>query len=115
MGTFTYNTGLKVDFDDRVLAHIQIVVGAKLRRGEPLYFSWRDDDGVGDGRTTVWLHPSMPLIYKYFGSKMPRINPAWVELLAESANSAGGLRLLPEPEASSPAAAQVPSKSAGSA
>jgi hypothetical protein len=98
MGTFTYDSTLKVDFDDRVLAHLQIVVGSKLRRGESFYFSWRDDDAVGNGRTTVWLHPALPLVFKFFGSRMPRIDPAWIQVLSESANSNGGLQLIPEPD-----------------
>jgi hypothetical protein len=98
MGTFNYDSNLKVDFEDRVLAHLQIVIGAKLRRAESFYFSWRDDDAVGDGRTTVWIHPALPLTYKYFGSRMPRINPAWIHALTESANSNGGLQLIPEPD-----------------
>lgn len=98
MGTFNYDSVLKVDFEDRVLAHIQIVIGAKLRRGESFYLSWRDDDAIGDGRTTVWVHPSLPLVYKYNGGKMPRINPAWIHLLTESANSNSGLQILPEPD-----------------
>lgn len=53
MGTFHYDASLKVDFEDRVLAHLQIVIGAKLRRGESFYVSWRDDESVGDGRTAV--------------------------------------------------------------
>jgi hypothetical protein len=101
IGTFHYDSTLKVDFEDRVLAHIQIVAGAKLRRGESFYFSWRDDETVGNGRTTVWLHPALPLVYKYFGSKMPRINPAWIQTLTESANSSGGLQLVPEPDPAS--------------
>lgn len=98
MGTLHYDTALKVDFEDRVLAHLQIVIGAKLRRGEGFHFSWRDDDAVGGGRTTVWLHPELPLVFKYFGSKMPRINPDWIHALTASANSNGGLQLVPEPD-----------------
>jgi len=43
MGKLTYDSTLTVDFDDRVLAHLQLVIGAKLRRAESFYFSWRDD------------------------------------------------------------------------
>ncbi|KFF58097.1 ATP-dependent DNA ligase, partial [Cryobacterium sp. MLB-32] len=43
MGKLTYDSSLTADFDDRVLAHIQLVIGTKLRRGESFYFSWRDD------------------------------------------------------------------------
>ncbi|RFA18055.1 DUF7882 family protein [Subtercola boreus] len=98
MGTFNYDSVLKVDFEDRVLAHIQIVIGAKLRRGESFNFSWRDDEAIGDGRTTVWVHPALPIVYKYNGGKMPRINPAWIQVLSDTANSNGGLQLVPEPD-----------------
>jgi hypothetical protein len=97
MGSLMYGQSLKVDFDDRLLAHLQIVIGAKLRRGETFYFSWKDDQRVGDGRTTIWLHPSIPLVYKYFGSRKPAINREWLMVLDQAANSAGGLQILEEP------------------
>jgi hypothetical protein len=96
MGTFHYDA-FQADFDDRLLAHLQIVIGAKLRRGESFYLSWRDDENVGNGRTAVWLHPALPLRYKYNGSKMPRINPAWISDLTISSHSNSGLQLVAEP------------------
>ena len=81
MGKLTYDSSITVDFDDRVLAHIQLVIGAKLRRGESFYFSWRDDPLVGGGRSTVWVHPGISLAYKYSGSKAPTLNRDWVEAL----------------------------------
>jgi hypothetical protein len=97
VGTFHYADDFQADFEDRVLAHLQIVIGAKLRRGEAFYLSWRDHDSVGNGRTTVWLHPALPLRYKYYGGRMPRINPAWIHDLSISANTPGGLQLVAEP------------------
>ena len=97
MGSLTYDSSFRVDFDDRVLAHLQIVIGAKLRRGEAFYFSWKSDDGSGDGRTTIWLHPSLSLLYKYSADTQPALNRHWVETLTVSANSAAGLQLVPEP------------------
>ncbi|MFF2369145.1 ATP-dependent DNA ligase [Agromyces sp. NPDC058110] len=96
MGKFMYET-LRVDFEDRVLAHLQYVIGAKLRRGESFHFSWRDDASIGDGRTTIWLHPAATIIYKYYGSRPPAINRAWIEALSQAANSGAGLHLVPEP------------------
>ena len=100
MGTLTYDSEFTVDFDDRLLAHLQIVIGTKLRRGESFYFSWKDDDRIGDGRTAIWLHPSISLIYKYYGGRMPRVNRLWIDQLASTANSTSGLQVVPEPEAS---------------
>lgn len=102
MGKLTYDSTLTVDFDDRILAHIQLVIGAKLRRGESFYFSWRDDPLTGGGRSTVWLHPSISLAYKYFGSKVPTLNRDWIEALSLSANSASGLQLVSEPVQKAP-------------
>jgi hypothetical protein len=98
LGKLTYASGLVVDFDDRVLAHLQLVIGAKLRRNESFYFSWRDHSSAGDGRSVIWLHPSISVTYKFYGSRPPAINRAWVEALMNSANTSAGLRLVPEPE-----------------
>lgn len=96
MGKFIYES-LRVDFEDRVLAHLQYVIGAKLRRGESFHFSWRDDASIGNGRTTIWMHPSATIVYKYYGSRPPSINRAWIEALSQAANSGAGLHLVPEP------------------
>jgi hypothetical protein len=97
VGRFIYEGNVKVDFDDRVLAHLQVVIGTKLRRGEPFYFTWREDASVGDGRTSIWLHPRCSLVYRYFGSRKPRLNRAWIDALAYTANSPNGLHVVPEP------------------
>jgi hypothetical protein len=97
MGKLTYDSSLTADFDDRALAHIQLVIGAKLRRGESFYFSWRDDALTGGGRSTIWLHPGISLVFKYFGSKVPTLNRDWIEALSVSANSATGLQITAEP------------------
>lgn len=39
MGKLYYDSTLNTDIDDRTLAHLQVVIGAKLRRGESFYFS----------------------------------------------------------------------------
>lgn len=105
MGKFIYEGGTKSEIEDRALAHIQLVVTAKLRRGEPFGFTWREDASVGGGRTTVWVHPGASIVYKYYGGRQPSINRAWIEALAFTANSPTGLYLVPEPAESSPAAA----------
>jgi hypothetical protein len=97
MGKLTYDSTVVVDFDDRLLAHLQMVIATKLRRGESFAFSWRDEAAVGDGRTTIWLNPALPLVFKYFGSKPPAINRLWVEALLQAANSSSGLHIVPEP------------------
>lgn len=99
MGSLIYGeSGIEVQFEDRVLAHLQLVIGAKLRRRESFFFSWKDDPKVGDGRSTVWLDPAIPLYFKYSGSRSPMINREWLDLLIADANSPQGLHLLDEPD-----------------
>ncbi|MFK4805192.1 ATP-dependent DNA ligase [Microbacterium sp. LWS13-1.2] len=97
MGKFIYEGTVKADFDDRVLAHLMVVISAKLRRGESFSFSWKDDPSIGNGRMTVWIHPHAALVYKFYGSRQPPINRAWVEALIYTANSTTGLHIVPEP------------------
>jgi len=97
VGTLTYDSKLTATFDDRVLAHLQVVIWAKIRRGEQFSFTWTDPSRNGYGRTSIWISPTISLSFQYFGSKSPAINGQWVQLLTKSANSAGGLQLVPEP------------------
>lgn len=98
MGTLIYDTRIRVDFDDRVLAHLQLAMTSKLRRGESFTLNWRDDQAVGDGRTSIWVHPAISIVFKYHGSRSPTVNPRWVEALVASGSSASGMHISPEPE-----------------
>lgn len=97
MGKFLYEGNIKTEIEDRALAHLQLVITAKLRRGEPCAFTWKEDVSVGGGHTSVWLHPGSALVFKFHGSRPPAINRAWTEALAFTANSPTGLYLVPEP------------------
>ncbi|WP_441295472.1 DUF7882 family protein [Microbacterium terrisoli] len=97
MGYLSYEGRVKMEIDDRPLAHLQVVISDKLRRGEPVTFTWYAEPSVGGGRTTIWINQSSSLVFKYQGSRPPSINRAWLQLLAEAANAVGGLRLVQEP------------------
>jgi hypothetical protein len=90
MGTLIYD-GTAIHFDDRTLAHLQIVIVNKLRRHEGFAMSWRDAPEVGDGRSTIWLDPSIPLYFKFDGSRVPVISREWLDILTESADHSTGL------------------------
>jgi hypothetical protein len=98
MGKFVYNGNIKVELEDRLLAHLQVAIVNKLRRGEAFQFTWRDDSSMGGGRTSIWVNPQSSLVYKFYGSRPPALNPAWLEALAYAANSPAGLHVVPEPE-----------------
>lgn len=95
MGSLIYD-GSAIEFDDRLLAHLQIVVVSKLRRREGFALSWRDAAAVGDGRSMIWLDPSIPLYFRFDGSRVPSINRDWIERLTESASSSTGLVVMDE-------------------
>lgn len=109
MGRFIYNDRVKAEFEDRLLAHLQIVISNKLRRSEAFVFAWKEDASVGSGRTVVWLHPQANLVYKYHGSRQPALNRAWLEALTITANSPTGLHIIPEPSDDAPLPPQVES------
>ncbi len=90
-------TGVSVDLEDRVLAHLRVAIMTKLRRNEAFMFDL--DVGGGNGRRTFWIHPSVPIQFHFFGSRPPRINRAWVEDMIVAASSASGLTIPPEPAA----------------
>jgi hypothetical protein len=98
MGRFFYGREGRLDVDDRVLGHLQVVIANKLRRGEPFHFTWREDISTGGGRTTVWVHPRSHLVFTFAGGRTPRLNRAWLDALMLTANSPAGLHLVPEPE-----------------
>lgn len=112
MGRFIYDGDAATEIEDRALNHLQLVITAKLRRGEPFLFTWQDDLSVGGGRTSVWVHAGSSIVYKYFGSRQPAINRAWIEALAAAASSPLGLYVVPEPP--EPEAADAGSDAAAS-
>lgn len=96
VGRLIYDTsGNSVEVDDRTLAHLRIVFMTKLRRSEPFMFDV--DTGAG-GRHSWWIHPAVPLQFHFFGSREPRINRAWLELMMVAASGPHGLTLMPEPD-----------------
>ena len=98
MGEFLYGTPpIAVTFDDRELAHLQVVMLAKFRRGESFVFSWGYEVASVNGNSSVWLNPAIPFQFVSSGLRGGRLNKAWLEALIKLANSPSGLRLEPEP------------------
>ncbi|MDR6906890.1 hypothetical protein J2X63_002576 [Agromyces sp. 3263] len=104
MGSLLYDADHAAEFDDRTLAHLQVIIVNKLRRRESFPFTWSDERRS----MTIWLSPHTPVAFVYHGNRRPRLNRAWLEDLALIANSAGGLIVVPEPpETESVAAAEA--------
>jgi hypothetical protein len=90
MGTMSHGN-VAVEFEDRILSHLQIVIVQRFRRGEPLVVSWLDSLAVGDGRSSMWMTPALPVYFKFAGSRVPEIDRKWLQQLTESAESSPGL------------------------
>jgi hypothetical protein len=98
MGSLIYGSpGSSLEMDDRLLAHLQLVIITKLRRNEQFLLSWDQDEAYDRGHTAIWINSAIPLHFKYIGSRRPVLNRVWTEALMDSANSSGGLRVIPEP------------------
>jgi hypothetical protein len=80
-----------VEFDDRLLAHLQLVIVQRLRNQERFAMSWIDGVEAGSGRSCIWLHPEGDLYFRFAGSRSPEINREWIRQLTESARSSRGL------------------------
>lgn len=97
MGTLRYD-GQEIDFDDRVLTHLQIVISTKLRRGENFFLSWGQPVERGSGRHAIWIDNGVPIHFYYSGSRPATVNRDWVEALLLSAGRTMGLQVSLEPE-----------------
>jgi hypothetical protein len=97
MGQIFYGAGeTAVEIDDRALAHLKVVIATKLRRGESFTVSLTHPDSEEGGRSTLWFAPSIPLRFVFDDPEPAEISREWIEELARSAHSSGGIALPPE-------------------
>ncbi|GAB3632379.1 hypothetical protein GCM10027421_17320 [Microbacterium shaanxiense] len=85
-----------ISVEDRALAHLKVVIATKLRRNESFTLSWKHPEGDRPGRSTIWLHPSIPLRFVFDEPEPPTLSAEWITAMANSANSSGGITLVPE-------------------
>lgn len=97
MGMMYYGGAAEpIHVEDSALAHLKVVVATKLRRNESFTLSWRHPEGEPPGRSTIWLHPSIPLRFVFEAPEPPPLQPEWITAMANSANSSGGITIVPE-------------------
>ena len=87
------DVGQRAIIEDGVLAHLKVVIATKLRRNESFTLSFQHGDDEPTGRTTVWLHPSIPLRFVFGEPVGPELDPQLINDLAASANTSGGIAL----------------------
>ncbi len=109
VGSMFYGDGLTpIRIEDRALAHLKVVIATKLRRGESFTVSWRHCDDEPRGRSTIWVHPAIPLRFVFDDPEPAVLSRAWIEELANSANSSGGIMLVDERLDPTPAGDSAP-------
>jgi hypothetical protein len=97
VGTIYYGgSATPIHIDDRALAHLKVVIATKLRRSESFTVTWQHPEDQPRGRSTIWLHPSIPLRFVFDDPEPTELSRAWIEELASSANSSGGITLVAE-------------------
>lgn len=102
---------MPIHIEDRALAHLKVVIATKLRRGESFTVSWRHPDDQPRGRSTIWMHDSIPMRFVFDDPDPPELSRTWIEELSNSANSSGGITLVAEHFDTAP----VPIAAAGAA
>jgi len=97
VGTIYYGgSATPIHIEDRALAHLKVVIATKLRRAESFTLSWQHREDEPRGRSTIWLHPSIPLRFVFDEPESPSLSRHYIEELASSANSSGGIQLVAE-------------------
>ncbi|WP_440710202.1 DUF7882 family protein [Herbiconiux sp. YIM B11900] len=97
MGLLTYGSnGVEIEFEDRLLAHLQVVISSKLRRGEGFTLGFCSNDGRGP--RALWIGQGIPLMYQYGGTRPPTLNTRWLNDMVARAGTSNGLLIAPEPE-----------------
>lgn len=79
--------------DDVELAHLKVVLAAKLRRHESFMMTWHPEGGGPPGKATIWIHPAIPLQLFFDSAATPEIDPHHVEEIMHALNSTGELVL----------------------
>ncbi|MCM3501796.1 ATP-dependent DNA ligase [Microbacterium sp. P26] len=106
MGRLIYRDRAAFDIDDRILAHLRIVVMNKLRRNEGFMLQLPVNEGVR--QASLWIHASNALVMQFYGGREPVIDRALVDQMMHDASGADGLTLTAAGIAPQPAPARQP-------
>lgn len=91
MGRLIYRDRASFDIDDRILAHLRIVVMNKLRRNEGFMLQLPVNEGVR--QASLWIHASNALVMQFYGGREPAIDRNLVDQMMHDASGADGLTL----------------------
>lgn len=94
MGRLKYDgIAAPITIDDATLAHLKIIIGTKLRRNESFLMTWLRNDSSEDARTTIWVHPAIPLQFGFDAAVLAPIEPERISAIMTALNASGELVL----------------------
>jgi hypothetical protein len=97
LGTLHYGASrTSIRLEDRALAHLQVVITTKLRRGEGFLIQWDRPTESGSGRGGFWIHPNVDLTFEYDGGREPSLDHDELDRMMMAAAANGGLRITAE-------------------
>lgn len=99
MGFLNYGGAQEFEFEDRTLAHLKVVITMKLRHQESFLMSWTNPAERGGGRVSIWLSPTIPMTFRFAGSRAPKLNKKWLDMLNELSHTPRGLIIVSEQDA----------------
>lgn len=92
MGSLFYgSTSEPIRIPEIVLAHLQAVTIVRLRRGESFTVSWRLPDGAVGRRSTIWMHPAIPLRFVFDVDAEIALDREILRHFAQAAHSTAGI------------------------
>ncbi|WP_243076493.1 RNA polymerase subunit sigma [Microbacterium sp. SS28] len=92
MGRLYYGMGTDgVEIPDRVLSHLKVVTSSKLRRSESFTVTFKNPYFSGSGRTTIWVHCSIPLRFEFESAESEQLDRDYLNQLAQAATSTNGI------------------------
>jgi hypothetical protein len=81
-----------IAIDDRLLAHIEVVVLSRLRRNNAFALRWTEA-GERLGRRTIWIHQATDLTFEYDQAEQGELDRELLDQLAKAADSNAGINL----------------------
>ncbi|RKR73285.1 hypothetical protein [Frondihabitans australicus] len=97
MGRLVYG-GEQIEFDDRTLLHLQLLVASKLQRHECFFLNWRVAAQLGGGRASIWLAAGVPVAFHFDSANPGPVNTRWLSDMTKSPSSDAGPFVVVEPE-----------------
>lgn len=85
-----YTPDSSYDIDDRILAHLRVVMMNKLRRGEGFMLQLPT---AGGGRSSIWVRPKMAPLIQLYGGRAPQLDRDLIKEMMSKASDYDGLTL----------------------